>query len=78
MSARERAYHEKLADNNQTEQVRIDVSQPTFGKIDQKDFFIVHYFSEIKRRFLLGDYGSHNVVAQEIVKLTGDIWHDIG
>src|SRR3989338_7112075 len=70
--------HKKLADDNQAEQMRVDVPQSALGKIYQKNFFLVHYFSEIKRRFFLSDYGTHNVVAEEIIKLAGDIRHDIG
>ena len=43
--------YRKLADDNQAEQVRIDVSQPVPGKIYQKYFFIVHYFLKSKDDF---------------------------
>ena len=46
-------------------------------RLIRMDFFLVHYFSEIKDDFS-GDYRPHNVVAQEIVKLAGNVRHDIG
>ena len=50
---------------NHTEKVRIDITEFTFGEVDEEDFFAIHDFTDIKAGFNLTEGVSHDGISEE-------------
>lgn len=63
---------------DQAEEVGVFFADITFGKVDQQNFLLVHYFAEIESTFLLSNNIAHHFVGDETAELGDDVVEDFG
>src|SRR3989344_901489 len=69
--------HKEFPDNDKAEQGRALLPETTPGAGDGANLFRVHHLAEFKRRLLLPDDRTDEIVRSAIIKLVGNIGHDI-
>lgn len=65
--------HLELGDADQSQELGVEITNLSFGEIDQQDFSFVHGISEIKRRFWLADGISHDAVRDKGTEFRAEI-----
>ncbi len=69
--------HKEFPNQNEAEEVRIALAEPSFRKIHKQYLLSVDNLTEVKGALLLSDNGAHEVVSGELIELVRDIRHDV-